>query len=291
MPSPNQYSGALGMRRALNDLAVAKGVRRPYDDVPVAAATTPGQQGLTAFGRGPNRGFIDDGVYRPGPGSQSEGARLIPVKTTSNESDWVLDPNWAPFKGTVEVPRPSGGALVLDEGAKRYHTYQYEHVIDGAEHLPPETLAEILRQNPAPNEILKPATAKGANNDAAAPFPFNQVKSYDRTSSDGQHWVVNVTRSVPDGLHILSDGWVASTFVRRADGKVVLLTYGEGDSPVQNPKTKLGQRVGEPVNKAVWRWRAGHVQRYVTQALHDLNGPPATHRDKGLGPVFDTAPY
>lgn len=208
-----------------------------------------------------------DAAYPSSDLVNNGGARMIPAKTTSKGSSWILDPDQGAFNGTVEVPRPSGGPRVMENGSRGYHTYDFEHVIEGAERLTPEELSWILRTNAAPNDDLKVATPKGSNNDAAYPAPFNQVKSYDRVSSDGQHWVVNVTRSAGDGLHILSDGWVASTFVRRPDGKIVLRTYGEGNSFLQDPNNPIGATAGKAMNEYVWRKRADHVQRDVMHAL------------------------
>lgn len=231
--------------------------------------TQPASLGLMAarYDRAGAGATLDNAAYHPGDSRTPGDARLIPAKTTSNGANWVLDPDLQHFRGTVEVPRPSGGGLRLEKGSPRYHTYQYAHVIEGADKLSPEELRRILRANVAPNDDLKAATGQGSNNDAAFRAPFNQVKSYDRVSSDGQYWVVNVTRSAPDGLHLLSDGWVASTFVRRADGKVVLLTYGEGDSFLQDSKTALGQAAEKFMNEPVWQKRADHVQRDVGYAL------------------------
>jgi hypothetical protein len=239
--------------------------RRPTVDEDVAAALQELRDRKTgAYSRVP---------LRPG---QAGWAR---TNTTSRGNDWVLDPDREGsegFDGYVTVPRPVGAAPVLNDHTPGFHRYHYEDDLPGAERLPEWVVREILRRNAAPNDWLKPATREGANNDAALPLPLNQVVSYERTSNDGQYWVVNATRSprgrgsgadFEPGLHVLSDGWVASTLRKNPDGTLSVLTYGEGNSPIQDPDTDLGRNIGDPVNDTVWAWRANNMRRDIDEAV------------------------
>lgn len=129
----------------------------------------------------------------------------------------------------------------------------------------PAGLAAVERAlvaNPTPGQD-NPSTAAGARNDVGRLTPFdggdNFVRSYVIQSNDPRRSdaVVNYTQA---GEHALAEGFVLRYAELRADGRVELVTYGEGNAGIQSNNTDFLWR-GEVTR--VW---SGNAQEIFNQA-------------------------
>jgi RHS repeat-associated protein len=203
---------------------------------------------------------------------------------TGNEThtvgrNWVVNPDDSRISG-FSIPRPWLAVRDLNRGTPSYHAYTFSHVIRGAGQISDAAWERIMAANSVPNPIRRPATEGGTRNDAALPVPFNSVNSYTRRGADGRFTTVNVTRRAFNfggyGIHIFSDGFVA-TQSRRTGRDRELLTYGEGNSWMQDDNNIVGKNVGSPANAATWQERADNVQSAVNEEIRRMRDNDQRH--------------
>lgn len=119
-------------------------------------------------------------------------------------------------------------------------------------------IGAALRNNPTPG-LDFPATGQGVRNDVGHLVPFdggdNFVRSYIIPSTDPSRSdaIVNYTIA---GEHTMAEGFVIRFGELGVDGKISLVTYGEGNAIKQSELTR-GR--WEPIVKDVWTQNAQQI--------------------------------
>ena len=93
-------------------------------------------------------------------------------------------------------------------------------------------VGDAIARNPVPTFDDQPASATGSLNDALF---GDHVKTYRVPSPDPSCFTDVIVNYTVAGEHMLHEGYVLRYGERDPDGNIRLVTYGEGNSPLQHP--------------------------------------------------------
>lgn len=134
---------------------------------------------------------------------------------------------------TTEFPTPEGWKD-YDSSHSRYHEYRQD---DDAGSAPSgmsdneykSRLQDGLAGDPTGNNIAASDDGTTINADIPGPFGKDDVKSYTKTDSDGNPYIVNATEK----NHATRWGIVVRQVQPNGNGGFKIVTYGEGQSHIQ----------------------------------------------------------
>jgi hypothetical protein len=149
----------------------------------------------------------------------------------------VLRPRNADVPG-VTIPNNTGAHGF--EVGPGYRVWEWEHTY---EVLPYDTgvpfdqrnaalVGDAIARNPVPTFDDQPASATGSLNDALL---GDHVKTYRVPSPDPARYTDVIVNYTIAGEHRLHEGYVIRYGERDESGNIRLVTYGEGNSPLQHP--------------------------------------------------------
>lgn len=122
-------------------------------------------------------------------------------------------------------------------------------------------IERALVANPTPGRD-RPSTPTGTRNDAGdlrwvPDAGDNFVRSYVISSSDPRRTATVVNYTIK-GEHALDEGFVLRFAELRPNGRVELVTYGEGNALKQ---AEMFDGIWEPIAKSEWRYNAAEIFR------------------------------
>ncbi len=153
----------------------------------------------------------------------------------------VLRPRNADVPG-VTIPNNAGAAGF--EVGPAYRVWEWEHTYNVRPHdtgIPFDQrnaalVGDAIARNPVPTFDDQPASATGSLNDALL---GDHVKTYRVPSPDPSRFTDVVVNYTMEGEHRLHEGYVIRYGERDESGNIRLVTYGEGNSPLQHPVNGL----------------------------------------------------
>lgn len=153
----------------------------------------------------------------------------------------VLRPRNADVPG-VSIPNNTGATGF--EVGPGYRFWEWEHTYNVAPYdtgIPfnersAALTGDAIARNPVPTFDDQPASATGSLNDALL---GDHVKTYRVPSPDPSRYTDVIVNYTIDGEHRLHEGYVIRYGERDESGNIRLVTYGEGNSPLQHPVNGL----------------------------------------------------